>query len=539
MKRLLFIVLVLAGLLYALENTTIAGLSQYKPTLTASLENNEYMLSWDKIPYLAYYEVEVLNKPSNNDSFSAPATQSIVKYRTWQNKITIDNNFPFNTYWRVSARGLFQRPLGYYSDSINLSQIMGITAQDFHNIKPVVTSQYPADHPAPVKPMLLWSVVPGAVFYEIEILNSPPEEPNTITPSRHRIHSSREVFTNGYNADFTNYNSPLAYWRVRALDYDGNPLGVYSDASEININNSLNPPLKPIINTTFNKSGMPTPLYPAYSWIPIVGTVSYEIELTNAPPENPNSTSPSQYRIWSKEVIGSFDCYDEQPRIVPGTYYWRVRGLDMFGKPVGVYSDADQFTVDLSKGNYAATFGDSITHGGGAISYSPADWEYDYQTYLHFTAVNLGKSGDTSETMVDRFDKDVLPYHPRFLLILGGTNSLRGGTTSAQVIRDLATIRDKCIVNGIRPIFLTLPPINSAAIDRAFNEGTIPNWREQFDLVNNFIRQQRYYIELDPYFCDSNRELPDHYAIDGLHPDIEGKKLMAQIINANWSRVTR
>ncbi|MDD4601819.1 hypothetical protein SDC9_27498 [bioreactor metagenome] len=539
MKRLLFTLLILTALLYALENTTIAGLSQYKPILTASLENNEYILSWNRTSYPAYYEVEVLNKASDNDSFNTPPTQFIAKYRTWDNKITIDNNFPFNTYWRVSAQGLFQRPLGHYSDSINLPQIMGISAEDFHNVKPVAISQYPADYPASVKPTLLWSVVPGAVFYEIEILSNPPEEPNTVAPSHHRVYSTREVFTNGYNVDFTNYKNSLAYWRVRALDYNENPLGVYSDAAEINIDASLNPPLKPLINTTFNKDGMPPPLYPAYSWIPITGTVSYEVELTNRPPENPNSTSPSRYRIWSKEVIGSFDCYDEQPRIVPGTYYWRVRGLDMYGKPVGVYSDADQFTVNLSKGNYAATFGDSITHGGGAISYSPADWEYNFQTYLHFTAVNLGKSGDTSETMVDRFDKDVLPYHPRFLLILGGTNSLRGGTTSTQVIKDLATIRDKCSINGIRPIFLTLPPINPAAIDRAFNEETIPNWREQFDLVNNFIRLQRYYIELDPYFCDSNRELPDHYAIDGLHPDIEGKKLIAQIINANWARVTR
>lgn len=539
MKRLLLAVLVLTIVIYCLENTSMTGFSMFKPTLTARSENNEYVLSWTRLPYLSYYEVEVLNKPSDNDSVQAPASQSIVKYRTWQNHITIDQNYPFSTYWRVSAQGVFRRPLGYYSDSINLTQIMGRTAEDFHNIKPIATSQYPADNPAPQKPMLTWTVVPGAVFYEIELLSNPPENPNTIDSSRFRIYSSREVFTNGFNADFSDFSNNIAYWRVRAIDYDGNPLGVYSDATEIHIDHSVNPPLKPLINTTFNQDGMPTPLYPVYSWIPIAKAVSYEVELTQVPPENPNGIEPSQYQIWSKEVINSFDCYDENPRITPGTYYWRVRGLDMFGKPVGVYSDAGQFNVDLTAGSYAATFGDSITHGGGAISYSPADWEYDFQTYLHFSAVNLGKSGDTSETMVERFDNDVLPYHPKFLIILGGTNSLRGGTPASDVIKDLTAIREKCFINGIRPIFLTLPPINPVAIDKAFNEGTVPNWREQFDLVNNFIRQQRYYIDLDPFFCDANRELPDHYAIDGLHPDIEGKKLMAQIINANWTRVTR
>jgi len=539
MKRLIGTVLVLTIFIYILENSALIGFSEFKPFLYTKYDTNEYVLSWPKLPYPAYYEVEVLNNPPTNDRLPAPATQQIIKYRTWQNSITIDQNFPFRTYWRVSALGVFRRPLGYYSEPINLAQILGNSTEDFHNVKPLPLSQYSVSNPASNKPMLKWISVPGAVFYEIEFMSQPPENPNGTQPSLNQFYSSREVFTNGYNADLSKYKGNVAFWRVRGLDYDGNPLGVFSDASEIHIDHSLNETVRPIINTEFNANDMATPLYPVYSWIPVSGAVSYEVELTSDSPENPNGVEPSQYRIWSKEAVNATDCYDDQPRIAPGVYHWRVRGLDMYGKPVGVYSDAGQFIVDLSKGNYSATFGDSITHGGGAVSYSPADWEYDFQTYLHFPTVNLGKSGDTSETMLDRFDRDVLPYRPKYLIIMGGTNSLRGGTPASNVIKDLMTIRDKCLINGIRPIFLTLPPINPTAIDRAFNEETTPNWREQFDLVNGFVRQQRYHVDLDPYFCDANRELPDHYAIDGLHPDIEGKKLMAQIINANWSRVTR
>ena len=157
-----------------------------------------------------------------------------------------------------------------------------------------------------------------------------------------------------------------------------------------------------------------------------------------------------------------------------------VRGLDPQGEAVGVYSNISTFSVDVKKGNYAATFGDSITHGGGAISYSPADWEYSFQTYLQFATVNLGKSGDTAETMRERFDSDVLPYNPRFLLIHGGGPTVCGaGVPARQVINDLTAIRDKCLRYGIRPIFLTLPPINPAAIDEAFQEETTPHWRKR------------------------------------------------------------
>jgi len=285
---------------------------------------------------------------------------------------------------------------------------------------------------------------------------------------------------------------------------------------------------------------MPMPLYPVYSWFPIAGAINYEVELTVALPENPNGIEPSKHQIRLSIVQGGADdYYDEEALITPGTYYWRVRGIDKYGKPVGVYSNAEAFTVDHTAGNYAATFGDSITHGGGAVSYSPADLEYSFQTYLAFPTINLGKSGDTTETMLSRFDNDVLPYQSKFLIIMGGSNSLRGGVPATQVIKELTAIQGKCLAHGIRPIFLTLPPINPLAISLAFNEETVPDWQQQFATVNSFIRSQRYYIDLEPYFTDENHEMPDYYAIDGLHLDIEGKKLMGFIINANWTKVTK
>jgi len=539
MKRKIFtlIFILSAAAIYGLEATDF-GFAGYKPHLEAKQVANEYVLTWPRLSYLSYYEIEVLSCFPEHDTKAASPSQRITKYRTWSNQWTVNQSFPYRTYWRVSAQGLFAHPLGRYSESLSLTEVTGSTAEDFLRIKPQATSYYPPYSPAPARPMLTWTSVAGAVYYEIEMLSRPPENPNDILPSQQRVFSSREVFTNGYNADFSTLQADNLLWRVRALDYHGNPIGVFSDASQISINPALEQVLKPVITASLNEKGTAQLLYPVYSWIPISGAVDYEVELLSQPPENPNGVEPSAHRIWSKQVVG-FDCYDDLPRNNPGIYYWRVLGLDKQGNPVGVYSDAVPFTVDVSKGHYAATFGDSITHGGGAVSYSPADWEYSFQTYLNFPVVNLGKSGDTSETMAARFDHDVLPYKPRFLLIMGGTNSLRGGTPAADVIHDLTVIRDKCLANGIRPILMTLPPINPSAIDRVFQEETMPNWQEEFATVNHFIRQQRYFIDLNPYFTNSDGELPDYYAIDGLHPDIEGKKLMAQLINAHWSRVTR
>ncbi|PKM77971.1 MAG: GDSL family lipase [Firmicutes bacterium HGW-Firmicutes-15] len=424
-----------------------------------------------------------------------------------------------------------------YSDSPAISDMKPST--DITQLKPVALTKYPPDAPAPNIPLLRWTIPPGSVYYEIEFLTAPAEKPNDTSPSIYQFYASREVFVNGYSIDLSTFLGDHLYWRVRGIDFNGNPIGVFSDATPLYIDHTLAQILKPISNTGYKQANMPMPLYPVYSWIPIYGAVDYEVELTTDPPENPNGLSPSQYQFRNQIIRGSFDCYDEEALSTPGTYYWRVRGLDESGGPIGVYSDAEEFSVSSTAGSYAGTLGDSITHGGGAISYSPANVEYSFQTYLAFPNINLGKSGDTSETMLNRFENDVLPYQPRFLIIMGGTNSLRGGVPAYQVIEELAAIRDKCILYGIRPIFLTLPPIIPEAIKKAFNEDTIPNWQEEFASVNSFIREQHYNIDIEPYFSDDSHNLPPQYAVDGLHLDIEGKQLMAQIINANWLRVTQ
>ena len=388
------------------------------------------------------------------------------------------------------------------------------------------------------QPILTWPVVPNAVYYEIEFLDRLPENPNGTSPSAHRRFASRAVFTNGYNPDLRDLDDAVVYWRVLGLDIRGNPIGTFSDARRLRIDAEKKEPLKPLITSRLNARGSAPLLYPVYTWIPLLETTTYELELTRLPPENPGGVEPSQYRIWSTQAEG-FACYDEQPRRETGRYYYRVRGITPEGAPVGVWSDAAVYEVFPTPSVYAATLGDSITHGGGAISYSPADWAYDYQTYLKFSTLNLGRSGDTSETTAARFDEDVLPFRPRYLLIMTGINSIRAGVPAESVIRDLRIIRYKCLLQGIRPILLTLPPINPAAIARAFGQETSPDWQQELSKVNDFIRRQTYYVDLYPHFADERGELPERLAIDGLHYDIAGKQLMALIINAEWDRVTR
>lgn len=402
--------------------------------------------------------------------------------------------------------------------------------------KPAPTVHFTQQNRASVKPVLSWTKVEGAVAYELELLSAPPESPKKPAPYQICFFSTKKVYVNGFNADLSMYFfSDVIYWRVRGLDIDGNPIGLFSDAEKVYIDREQNVIQKPVRTSIFNQSTGATLLYPVYAWIPIAGADKYEVEILDEVPENPNGISPSIHRIDSALAVG-FDYYDEKPRISEKPLYWRVRGLDQDGNPVGVYSDAGQFSVNPNRHVTVATYGDSITHGGGSVSYSPADWEYSYQHYLDFPTINLGKSGDTSQTMVERFEQDVLPFQPEYLIILAGTNSLRGGVTAKDVIADLKVLKEKCLINNIRPIFLTLPPINPENIQKVFTEPTSPDWQEQMQLVNDFIRTQTH-IDVARDMKYPHGILPTKLAVDGLHLDIDGKKRIAATVNANWARI--
>lgn len=315
------------------------------------------------------------------------------------------------------------------------------------------------------------------------------------------------------------------YWQEKPLDFDGYPIGAESDPRPLESSVtpvSRNAPL-PGQDRSGERGG--ALLYPVYSYVGNPGASSYEIEVLSAYPENTEGTAHSMYHIGGGDFLYT-DFYDDTPRF--GTWYWRVRGKDEEGNPVGQWSlpQKRQFSTE---GYTIGLFGDSITHGGGRMSYGPNDLEYSYGHYLDFDTINLGDSGNTSHDMVERFDRDVLPFHLKYLLILGGSNSLRGGVPAEEVIRDLQEIQQKCRNHDIIPILLTLPPINPESIDKVFHEPTAEGWEEAFRKVNAFIRTQPH-IDTAAAFLYDNL-MPEYLALDGLHGDVEAKKRMADMIN--------
>ncbi|EHG21821.1 hypothetical protein HMPREF9334_00524 [Selenomonas infelix ATCC 43532] len=520
------IFLAVLGCIFSIERMDLLNLRQIDVTAQVQETDGNATLLWERLPYPCYYRVDTYLKTTGTVSDESIYEHVKTEFTTSPSCPISSAPIPF--YYRITAYGMFGAVTAPSSP---------IPTPYFMAKSPISIYHYTKEHPASLKPFLVWHSIPNAVLYEVEILSAPPskESGTELSPTNHLM-STRNIFTNGWQADLRAYSSyEKLYWRVRALSLEHEPIGEFSIAEPLYLDKSAEFPNRPIPNTYDQVMNFHQPIYPVYQWIPLNGVTHYEVELLTDPPAQEHGILPDPNRAWAQMITATNAIYDEYARPYAGKYYWRVRGLDTQGNTVGTWSDLASFTVDAPPKNrlYAAALGDSITHGGGAISSSPAFLEYSYTTYLPFTCLNLGRSGDTAHTTLERFEQDVLPLHPENLLILTGSNSLRAtGITAQDIVDDLDELQKKCLAHDIRPIFLTLLPLNPERISLAFHSETDLSWKWKLTAVNMWIRSQDFYIDIEPYFYDVQKQILDpRLSTDGLHPDIDGKRMMAEIIN--------
>ena len=274
----------------------------------------------------------------------------------------------------------------------------------------------------------------------------------------------------------------------------------------------------PVLTAEFEQMDF-APIYPTYSWEPLPNTEFYQIQVVNV------GTNRIVRELFNSEAFNRMT--DWTPFIEEGKYYWRVRVVNKNHKPLSDWSEKKFFEV-VAPVKFAV-LGDSISHGGA--SYIPAgQLSCQWETYCNVPIKNLARSGDTTEQMIERFDNDLLPFKPQVLLIMAGVNDIRLGKDADSVIKNLETLRDKCLANDITPVFCTITSMNPEIMNLRGIPLTDSDWREARERIN-------FWIKTTPYFVDVAKDLTDEFGYlradltpDGLHPALRGKKIMGELI---------
>lgn len=139
---------------------------------------------------------------------------------------------------------------------------------------------------------------------------------------------------------------------------------------------------------------------------------------------------------------------------------------------------------------------------------------------------NAGVNGERTDQIAARFDRDVLGHPARVVVIIAGVNDIYQNLPADRVTAQLAALYDRAAVAGLPTIAGTIVPYNTAT----------PDQNARMRAINNWIKDQP---AVRPHFSVADTRAavgrpgnPDLLSSspDGLHPDIEGYRRMAEAI---------
>lgn len=143
-----------------------------------------------------------------------------------------------------------------------------------------------------------------------------------------------------------------------------------------------------------------------------------------------------------------------------------------------------------------------------------------------------GISGQTSCEMLVRFRPDVIDLHPKYVVILAGTNDVAQNIGPVDLKVVLGNIQSMCELakaNKIKPIICSVLPASKFG------------WREDLRPADDIVKLNEMlkayaksakikYVDYYSSLADKKGGLPEKYAKDGVHPNQKGYQVMEKII---------
>lgn len=177
--------------------------------------------------------------------------------------------------------------------------------------------------------------------------------------------------------------------------------------------------------------------------------------------------------------------------------------------------------------------GDSLTFGFKMTRKN--SWPQIVEESLKIEVKNRGICGDTTWGMLSRFAPDVVEEKPEYVLIMGGSNDLAAQLSETVIYSNLATMVYQACHYRIYPILgVPMPIIPFMAEQNLDLAGELEEINKKILLLRKWIlyfgqKQQTEVIDFfDEFYDPVNKKGKEELYIDGVHPTVEGNKLMAQ-----------
>ena len=190
------------------------------------------------------------------------------------------------------------------------------------------------------------------------------------------------------------------------------------------------------------------------------------------------------------------------------------------------YKDANiKVPAPLKAEDRVVFMGDSITDVWKLAEYFPG------KPYI-----NRGISGQTTPQMLIRFRPDVIALKPKAVVILAGTNDIAGNTgpmTLEMIENNYASMAELSKANGIKVIFSSVLPVHDYGKTKMSERRSPESILKLNEWLKNYCKTNGHtYLDYFSKMVDEKGMLKADLANDGLHPNAEGYKVMAPLIEA-------
>ena len=154
------------------------------------------------------------------------------------------------------------------------------------------------------------------------------------------------------------------------------------------------------------------------------------------------------------------------------------------------------------------------------------------RAHPEWRVLNRGVDGERSDQIEHRFERDVIAHSPRVAVIIAGVNDVYQGRNAAEVIARLQSMYDRARAAGIAVVAGTIVPYNTATAAQNDQMHAINAW-----IIEVAARDPN--VEaVDTRAAVAAPGNPDLLAAspDGLHPDVDGYRRMAEALEPAISR---
>ncbi|WP_278625637.1 SGNH/GDSL hydrolase family protein [Parabacteroides gordonii] len=168
--------------------------------------------------------------------------------------------------------------------------------------------------------------------------------------------------------------------------------------------------------------------------------------------------------------------------------------------------------------------GNSITDGW---------WNTDSLFFQNNRYIGRGIGGQTTAQMLVRFRADVIDLQPKAVVILAGTNDIaqnNGYIAPENILGNIISMAELAKANNIDVVLCSILP----AYEYGWRKGLEP--ADKIIALNKMIkeyadRHNLTYVDYHSALKDARNGLPEKYSKDGVHPTMEGYKIMERLIS--------